>query len=56
MNKNRERNDDRREGFVSPELPFLQDHGLAVSRDRRHHRDRRSNDINVDRIGGQGKD
>ena len=56
MNKNKERNDDRREGFVSPELPFLQDHGLTVSRNRRQHRDRRSSSFNVDRIDGPGKD
>lgn len=56
MKKDRERVNDRREGFVSPELPFLQDHGLAIAQERRHHPDRRLNGINVGRIDAHGKD
>lgn len=56
MKKNRERVSDRREGFVCPELPFLQEHGLAVSQERRHLPGRRLSSINVGRIDAQGKD
>jgi hypothetical protein len=55
MRKITERVNERREGFVSPELPFLRDHGLAVSQERRHHPDRRSSSINAGKAGTSEK-
>lgn len=56
MKDNRVQVDDRRKGFVSPELPFMTDNGITVARERRHIPDRRVNSINVEWIDVEEKD
>jgi hypothetical protein len=57
MEDKRVRIDDRRTGFVSPELPFMMDNGISVIRERRYLPDRRLSSINVewieDRVKGK---
>jgi len=56
MKDNRAQVDDRREGFICTELPFMAATGLTVALERRHVPDRRVNSANSDLLDKEEKD
>jgi len=56
MKDNKQRDTDRRTGFVCTELPVMASTGLSVALERRHTRDRRAGSMKLDWPGKKEKD